>query len=125
MLSTDHVKTLPSGIAAIHILAGQNNTLVSLSDWQFRLIKTMSGGVCGLKGHLRGTSESGTRTATRIAQLALKQGFRDVFVYIRGFGPGRETAFRTLVASGLNILKITDRTPIPHGGCRPRKARRI
>ena len=104
---------------------GRNNTILSLTDWKHKLLGVASGGMCGLRGHHRGTSESGTRAASRIAKKTLSKGFRDVYVVFKGFGPGRDAAFRSLIAGGLNIRRIRDRTPIQHGGCKPRKARRV
>lgn len=125
MPASEHHEQIPSGVYQIHVNASRNNTFVTLTDWQHRVVKKTSGGQCGLTGSHRGTSEAGTRTASRIASAAVELGAREVYVSLKGFGTGRETAFRSLVASGLNIRRITDRTPIPHGGCKPKKARRV
>jgi small subunit ribosomal protein S11 len=98
---------------------------VTLTDWRHRIVRTISGGMCGLNGHLRGTPEAGTRAATRVGAIALQKGMKHVYVSMKGFGQGREPAFRALVASGIQIKRITDKTPIPHGGCRPRSVRRV
>lgn len=125
MRPRDQFHPLPQGVGGVHVHAGQNNTIITLTDWRHRVIKTVSGGVCGLKGCHRGTPESGVRTATRIANLATQKQLNQVIVYLKGYGVGRESAFRTLLACGLNILKVVDATPLPHGGCRPRKKRRV
>ena len=122
----EHQELIPSGIGLITVFAKRNNTFCTLADWEHRVLRTVSAGGCDLRGWNRGTAEAGTRAATRIAQLAVERGFRQVYVTLKGFGPGRETAFRSLVATaGLQIVSIRDRTPVQHGGCRPKKARRI
>jgi small subunit ribosomal protein S11 len=123
--AAEHHEQIPAGVYQIHVNASRNNTFVTLTDWQHRVLKTASGGRCGLNGYTRGTSEAGTRTASRMANAAVELGAREIYVTLKGFGSGRETAFRSLVASGLNIRRITDKTPIPHGGCKPKKARRV
>jgi ribosomal protein S11 len=85
MLPHEHVEQLPRGIGVVNIHAGKNNTICALADSNWRVLTTVSGGVCGLRGALRGTPESGTRTASRIAQFALRQGIRDVYVTLNGY----------------------------------------
>lgn len=125
MLPQEHHRMLPSGTGCIFIHAGRNNTIMTFCDWNFNPLMVSSGGVCGLKGHQRGTPEAGMRVAAKIADFALSKGFSSVSVVLKGFGPGRDSAFRTLVSSGLKIRIIRDETPIRHGGTKPRKARRV
>lgn len=125
MAPHEHIEQLPHRMGVISIHAGKNNTIVALSDSKWRIRKQVSGGMCGLKGAQRGTQESGTRATTRVAHFAKEAGYRDVYCTLKGFGVGRESAFRTLVASGLNILRIRDKTSIRHGGTKAKKARRV
>jgi small subunit ribosomal protein S11 len=125
MLKHEHMPTLPHGMGRLVIHAGRNNTIMTLTDWRYQVLKICSGGLCGLKGAHRGTSEAGVRVATNITDEAKSRGFREMVVVLKGFGPGRDSAFRTVVASGLLVRKIEDATPIRHGGTRPRKMRRV
>lgn len=125
MHPSEHQEFIPAGIGQITVFAKRNNTFCTLTDWEHKILRTVSAGMCDLRGWNRGTSEAGTRTASRIGQVAVDKGFRQVYVTLKGFGPGREPAFRSLIASGLQIVSIRDRTPVQHGGCRPKKARRV
>ena len=109
----------------VTIHASSNNTILTLAGANGEVISWASGGSCGLKKSARGSSESGLRAAQRIAQIAKEQNIMHVNVVTKGFGQGKEEAFRTLRAQGLKIGMLSDATPIPHGGCRPRKRRRV
>ncbi|KAI3641817.1 hypothetical protein MIR68_000086 [Amoeboaphelidium protococcarum] len=126
MSPQEHVKKLPYGIGMINIFAGRNNTICTLSDWNRKIVApSVTGGLVGLKGALRGSVECGTRVGARIGSIAVERGFRDVWITFKGFGSGREAAFRSIIASGLKINKIIDKTPIRHGGTKPKKMRRV
>ena len=125
MLPSQHHPALPAGMHCVFIRAGRNNTIMTLTNSAFQSKRVVSGGTCGLKGYLRGTPECGTRVAAKISAAALEHGVKDICVVLKGFGPGREQAFRTLASSGLMIRKIEERTGIRHGGTKPVKVRRV
>ncbi|KAJ3193746.1 Synapse-associated protein 1 [Irineochytrium annulatum] len=110
----------------IHIAANPNNTVVSLHKHSGEKICWASGGTCGLKKSQRGVSDVGYQAILQLAEKAEKKNVKvvDVEVKMKGFGKGREMAFRAVRALGWNLRRITDVTPIRHGGCRPKKARR-
>jgi small subunit ribosomal protein S11 len=102
-----------------------NNTIVSITDDHGGVISWASAGSVGFKGTKKGTPFAAQVTAERAANKAKEAGVRQVTVYLRGPGSGRETAVRALQAAGFNIAMIKDVTPIPHNGCRPPKPRRV
>lgn len=102
-----------------------NNTIISLTDDRGGVIAWSSSGTNGFKGSRKGTAFAAQRAAAEVARKGMEHGLRQVDVYIKGPGSGREAAIRTLQASGLTILSIKDITPTPHNGCRPPKRRRI
>ena len=102
-----------------------NNTIVSITDDHGAVIAWASAGSVGFKGTKKGTPFAAQVTADRAAQKAKERGMRQVSVYVRGPGSGRETAIRALQAAGFVIASIRDVTPIPHNGCRPPKPRRV
>lgn len=102
-----------------------NNTIVSISDLDGNIISWGSAGTSGFKGTRKGTAYAAQIAADLAAKKALNMGMRQVEVYIKGPGPGRETAIRAIQATGLNVSLIRDITPIPHNGCRPPKPRRV
>jgi len=116
-------KNVPLGIA--HVRATFNNTIVSLSDRQGNVVAWASAGGQGFKGSRKSTPYAAQRAAEVASRAALDNGMREVEVQVKGPGPGRESAVRALVASGLKITVIRDVTPIPHNGCRPCKRRRV
>ncbi|MCK4312919.1 MAG: 30S ribosomal protein S11 [Candidatus Cloacimonetes bacterium] len=111
------------GVAHIH--SSFNNTIVSLSDKAGNTLIWSSGGKIGYKGSKKSTPFAAQLAAAEVAKAALEIGINKVKVFVRGPGGGRESAIRSLDANGLQIMMITDDTPIPHNGCRPRKTRRI
>lgn len=111
------------GIA--HIKATFNNTLVSITDRDGKVLCWSSAGRIGFKGTKKGTPYAAMRCATQVAKEAQGLGIRRVEVRVKGPGPGRETAIRTMQASGLQVVAIKDVTPLPHNGCRPPKKRRV
>jgi small subunit ribosomal protein S11 len=117
------VKNVPAGIA--HIQSTFNNTIVTITDPQGATVAWASAGSVGFKGARKGTPFAAQMAAESAARKAMEHGMRRVDVYVKGPGPGRETAIRSLQAVGLEINMIKDVTPIPHNGCRPPKRRRV
>jgi small subunit ribosomal protein S11 len=115
-------KNVPRGQAHIH--ATFNNTIVTMTDPQGGVINWASGGTAGFKGSRKSTPFAARQAAQRAAREAMDNGMVEVDVYVKGPGPGREAAIRSLQAAGLRVRSITDVTPIPHNGCRPPKKRR-
>ena len=102
-----------------------NNTMVTLTDSRGNVIAWGSSGTAGFKGARKGTPYAAQLAARDAARKAMEHGLRQVEVYIKGPGSGREAAIRALQSSGLYITSIRDVTPIPHNGCRPPKRRRV
>jgi small subunit ribosomal protein S11 len=115
-------KNVPRGQAHIH--ATFNNTIVTMTDPQGGVVNWASGGTAGFKGSRKSTPFAARQAAQRAAREAMDNGMVEVDVYVKGPGPGREAAIRSLQAAGLRVRSITDVTPIPHNGCRPPKKRR-
>jgi small subunit ribosomal protein S11 len=116
-------KNIPFGIA--HIQSTFNNTIVNITDQQGNTIAWGSAGAMGFKGSRKSTPFAAQVTASNVARSAQEHGVARVDVMVKGIGAGRETAVRSLQAAGLEIGTITDVTPVPHNGCRPRKRRRV
>lgn len=116
-------KNIVSGIA--HIKSTFNNTIVTITDKYGNVIAWSSAGNMGYKGSKKSTSFAAQVAAEAVAKKAMDQGMKEVDVLVKGPGPGRETAIRSLQAIGLKVNIIKDATPIPHNGCRPPKQRRI
>ena len=116
-------KSIPLGRA--YIQSTFNNTLVTLTDPQGNVLAWGSSGASGFKGSRKGTPYAAQLAARDAARKAMEHGLRQVEVYVKGPGSGREAAIRSLQSSGLYITSITDVTPIPHNGCRPPKRRRV
>ncbi len=112
-------KNVPEGIAHIH--ATFNNTIVTLSDKDGNAIAWASAGALGFKGSKKSTPFAAGLASEAAGKKAFDAGMRKVEVYVKGLGPGRETAIRSLQTAGLEITSISDVTPIPHNGCRPPK----
>ena len=116
-------KNITTGIA--HVLATFNNTIVTISDKQGNAIVWSSCGSVGFTGSKKSTPFAAQVTASDAAKKAIEHGLKDVEVYVKGPGSGREAAIRAIQAAGLRISAIRDVTPIPHNGCRPPKKRRV
>ena len=116
-------KSVPRGQA--HIQATFNNTIVTLTDPNGNVLSWGSAGAQGFKGSRKSTPYAAQVTAESAARKAMEHGLRQVDVYVKGPGSGREAAIRSLQTSGLAVTSITDVTPIPHNGCRPPKRRRV
>ncbi len=109
----------------IYIQTSYNNTIITVTDMQGRVIAWMSAGSLGFSGPKKATPFASSKVAEAIAQKIEKTGPSTVEIYVRGVGSGRDSAIRSFAAKGLNILTIRDVTPIPHNGPRPRKTRRV
>ncbi|MEN6465380.1 MAG: 30S ribosomal protein S11 [Syntrophaceae bacterium] len=116
-------KNISEGIA--HIQSTFNNTIVSITDLSGNVIAWSSSGSQGFKGSRKGTPFAAQMAAEGAVKKAMEHGLRTVQVYVKGPGSGRESALRSLQATGLNISLIRDVTPVPHNGCRPPKRRRV
>jgi small subunit ribosomal protein S11 len=116
-------KHIPRGRA--YIQATFNNTIVTLTDQQGNVIAWDSAGAANFKGSRKSTPYAAQVTAENAVRKALEHGLRQVDVFVKGPGAGREAAIRSLSAAGLQVLSISDVTPIPHNGCRPPKRRRV
>ncbi len=116
-------KNIEHGIA--HIKSTFNNTIVSISDLKGNSIAWSSAGNVGFKGSRKSTPFAAQLAADSAAKAAMEHGMREVEVYVKGPGAGREAAIRSLQAAGLEVNMIKDVTPIPHNGCRPPKRRRV
>jgi small subunit ribosomal protein S11 len=116
-------RSVPQGRA--YIYSTFNNTLVSLTDPQGNVIATASAGTVGFKGSRKGTAFAAQRAAEQAARKGMDSGLRQIDVFIKGPGAGREAAIRSLQGAGLFVTSIRDVTPIPHNGCRPPKRRRV
>jgi small subunit ribosomal protein S11 len=108
-----------------HIQASFNNTLVTVTDQSGNAISWSSAGALGFKGSRKSTPFAAQMAAEAAAKTAVEHGLKNVEVYVKGPGSGREAAIRALQTAGLEITMIKDITPIPHNGCRPPKRRRV
>ena len=106
---------------AAHIQSTFNNTIVTITDEQGNAIAWSSAGALGFKGAKKSTPFAAQMAGEACAKVAVEQGLKTVDVNVKGTGPGRESAVRSLQAAGLEVVMITDTTPIPHNGCRPPK----
>jgi small subunit ribosomal protein S11 len=116
-------KNVPSGHA--HIQSTFNNTIVTITDPSGNVVSWGSAGLVGFKGSRKSTPYAAAQTAELAARRAMEHGMRQIEVFVKGPGGGREQAIRTLQSAGLEVSAITDVTPIPHNGCRPPKRRRV
>lgn len=116
-------KNVPRGQA--HIQSTFNNTIVTITDPNGNVICWSSAGQNGFKGSRKSTPYAAQVAAETAARKAIENGMRQVEVFVKGPGAGREAAIRSLQAAGLQVMAITDVTPIPHNGCRPPKRRRV
>ena len=110
---------------AAHIRSTYNNTIITLTDVNGNAISWASAGELGFKGSKKSTPFAAQMAAETAAKLAVDQGLKTVEVFVKGPGAGRESAIRSLQATGLEVTLIKDVTPIPHNGCRPPKRRRV
>ena len=111
--------------AKVFIQCSFNNTHVSITDDRGNVLCWASAGGVGFKGTKKGTPFAAQMTSAKAAKRAVELGVKQVSVFVKGPGPGRETAIRALQASGLHVVSLKDVSPIPHNGCRPPKPRRV
>lgn len=116
-------KNISTGV--VHIQSTFNNTIVTITDPGGNVIAWSSSGVQGFKGSRKSTPFAAQLAAEDAAKKAMEHGMKNVEVYVKGPGSGRESALRSLQAAGFNVMMIKDVTPIPHNGCRPPKRRRV
>ncbi len=112
-------KNIPEGQAHIH--STFNNTIVTITDKDGNVVSWATSGTSGFKGSKKKTPFAAGMSAEAAGKAAYDSGMRKVDVFVKGLGAGRETAIRSLQTAGLEILSITDVTPVPHNGCRPPK----
>ena len=117
------VHDVPQG--HVHIQAPFNNTIVTITDLSGAVVSWGSAGTAGFKGSRKSTPYAAALAADGAAKKAMEHGMRQIEVFVKGPGGGREQAIRSLQAAGLEVTAITDVTPIPHNGCRPPKRRRV
>ena len=117
-------RNVPHGHVYVHTTF--NNTIVTFADTQGNVLRWASAGSVGFKGTRKSTPFAARLAAEKVAQEAMdNEGMREVDVFVKGAGPGREASLRAIAGKGLRVLSIVDTTPIPHNGCRPPKKRRI
>ncbi|MBW2220558.1 MAG: 30S ribosomal protein S11 [Deltaproteobacteria bacterium] len=109
----------------VHIQSTFNNTIITITDPTGNVVAWSSAGVQGFKGSRKSTPFAAQLAAEDAVKKAMEHGMRNVEVYVKGPGAGRESALRSLQAAGFNVIMIKDVTPIPHNGCRPPKRRRV
>lgn len=109
----------------VHVNASFNNTIVTVTDQQGNTICWGSAGSAGFKGSRKSTPFAARMAAEQACKTAMSMGMQEVELFIKGPGPGRESAIRAVQAAGLRVTLITDLTPVPHNGCRPPKKRRV
>jgi small subunit ribosomal protein S11 len=123
VVKAKHSKNVVQGVA--HVVASFNNTIVSITDMTGRVIGWSSAGRVGFKGSRKSTAYAAQLVAQDAARQGMAHGLKEVEVWVKGPGSGREAAVRALQAIGLEITTIKDVTPVPHNGCRPPKRRRV
>lgn len=123
-MPTKSAKSVPAK-GRVYITATFNNTLVTMTDEHGNALYWGSSGLVGFKGARRATPYAATSAVEAVARKAMDAGMREVEVYIKGPGSGRDAALRALKAVGMGITLIADVTPIPHNGVRPKKKRRV
>lgn len=116
-------RRISSGV--IHVHATFNNTIVTVTDSQGKVLCWSSAGTSGFKGSRKSTPFAASIAAKEASKKAKDHGLNEVVVRLKGPGPGKESAVRSLRSEGFNIKSIVDITPMPHNGCRPRKRRRV
>ncbi|MBU0596940.1 30S ribosomal protein S11 [Patescibacteria group bacterium] len=117
------IKPVPHGHA--YVQATFNNTIVSISDQTGNILGWASAGLVGFKGPKKATPYAASQVVKKVTEAIKMHGLKEVNVFVKGIGGGRESAIRALNANGLSILSIKDVTPLPHNGCRPKKRRRV
>lgn len=116
-------KNILNGV--VHIQSTFNNTIVTITDPNGNVVAWSSSGMNGFKGSRKSTPFAAQLASQNASKKAMEHGMRNVEVYVKGPGPGRESALKSLQATGLTVTMIKDVTPIPHNGCKPKKRRRV
>ncbi|HAK59756.1 MAG TPA: 30S ribosomal protein S11 [Nitrospiraceae bacterium] len=116
-------KNIANGVAHIH--ASFNNTIVTITDTAGNVIAWSSSGNQGFKGSRKSTPFASQLAGQAAARKAMEHGMKQVEIYVKGPGAGRESAIRSIQSAGIDVVAIKDVTPIPHNGCRPPKRRRV
>lgn len=116
-------KNILNGV--VHIYSTFNNTIVTITDPMGNVLSWSSAGMNGFKGSRKSTPFAAQMASENAAKKAMEHGLRNVEVFVKGPGPGRESALKALQATGLSVSMIKDVTPIPHNGCKPKKRRRV
>ncbi len=117
------VKKISEG--RVYISSTYNNTMITLTDTKGNSLGWTSAGKIGFKGAKKSTPFAASKVAEAVSQIASKFGIEKISIFVKGVGSGRDSAIRSLMARGLEVVSLKDVTPIPHNGCRPPKARRI
>jgi small subunit ribosomal protein S11 len=116
-------KIVPS-LGSVYVSSSSNNTIVSITDDKGNVFYNGSTGMFGFKGSRKSTPYAATKVAEELGSKAYASGLREVNIFVKGIGQGRVSAIKAMKSSGIKVLSITDKTPMPHNGCRPRKRRR-
>jgi small subunit ribosomal protein S11 len=116
-------KNILNGV--VHIQSTFNNTIVTITDPNGNVLSWSTAGMNGFKGSRKSTPFAAQLASQDAAKKAMEHGLRNVEVYVKGPGPGRESALKSLQSTGLTVTMIKDVTPIPHNGCKPKKRRRV
>ncbi|NOX43829.1 MAG: 30S ribosomal protein S11 [Gammaproteobacteria bacterium] len=116
-------KNVVDGVAHIH--ASFNNTIVTISDRQGNTLAWATAGGCGFRGSRKSTPFAAQVASEKVGNAVKEMGMKNLEVFVKGPGPGRESAVRALNSQGFKVTNIADVTPIPHNGCRPPKRRRV
>ncbi len=122
---TKRKEKMVTAAGRVYITAGFNNTIVTITDTEGNALFAGSAGKSGFKGSRKSTPYAATKATESIAQEAHTAGMKDVAVFVKGPGMGRISAIKALKTGGLNVVSISDLTPVPHNGCRPKKKRRV
>ncbi|MCF6276444.1 MAG: 30S ribosomal protein S11 [Candidatus Magasanikbacteria bacterium] len=117
------VRNVPTG--RVYIQATFNNTIVSVTDQNGNVLGWASAGMVGFKGPKKATPYAASQVVKKVTEAVKQCGLKEVSIFVKGIGGGRESAIRAFNSSGIQVLAIKDVTPIPHNGCRPRKRRRV
>ena len=116
-------KVVPA-LGNVYVSSTSNNTIISITDEKGNILYNGSTGMFGFKGSRKSTPYAATKVSEELGSKAYVSGLREVNIFVKGIGQGRVSAIKALKVSGIKVLSITDRTPMPHNGCRPRKRRR-
>jgi small subunit ribosomal protein S11 len=109
----------------VYISSSYNNTIITFTDPKGNVVTWTSAGAIGFKGTKKATPFAASKVAETIATNIKKMGVQKIAVFVKGIGSGRESAIRSFAGKGFDILSVTDMTPVPHNGCRPKKTRRV